>query len=67
METDDQIIAQVNDLVILKSDIDTDVRTYILQNRVADIFSLVNLSVQLLENYENLILLKKQKLFCHHT
>ena len=61
----DQIIAQVNDRVILKSDIDTDVRTYILQNRSygQNIPFSESLWFSFLENsIENLILLEKAKI-----
>ena len=61
----DQIIAQVNDRVILKSDIDTDVRTYILQNRSygQNIPFSEALWYSFLENsIENLILLQKAKI-----
>ena len=61
----DQIIAQVNDRVILKSDIDTDVRTYILQNRSygQNILFSEALWYSFLENsIENLILLQKAKI-----
>ena len=61
----DQIIAQVNDRVILKSDIDTDVRTYILQNRSygQNIPFSESLWYSFLENsIENLILLEKAKI-----
>ncbi len=61
----DQIIAQVNDRVILKSDIDSDVRTYILQNRRygQNILFSEALWYSFLENtIENLILLQKAKI-----
>tara|TARA_B100000989_G_scaffold298440_1_gene287793 strand:+ start:866 stop:2290 length:1425 start_codon:yes stop_codon:yes gene_type:complete len=61
----DQIIAQVNDRVILKSDIDTDVRTYILQNRSYGQNIPFNeaLWYSFLENsIENLVLLQKAKI-----
>jgi peptidyl-prolyl cis-trans isomerase SurA len=61
----DQIIAQVNDRVILKSDIDTDVRTYILQNRSygQNIPFSEALWFSFLENsVENFILLEKAKI-----
>lgn len=61
----DQIIAQVNDRVILKSDIDSDVRTYILQNRSygQNIPFSEALWYSFLENsIENLVLLQKAKI-----
>ena len=61
----DYIIAQVNDRVILKSDIDTDVRTYILQNRSygQNIPFTESLWYNFLSNsVENLVLLEKAKI-----
>ncbi len=61
----DYIIAQVNDRVILKSDIDTDVRTYLLQSRSygQNIPFTESLWYNFLNNsVENLVLLEKAKI-----